>query len=118
VVSSLYIIKGINYNVEPFKEFVAEVFLLNAPNITPYVYLRVLFSNCIAKTIGLWLPNIFSTKQELSVQIADVNRVQVNNFNVLKACHTQAFDKFTSDATSTHNQNLSTGNLLCNISTV
>ena len=43
-------------------------------------------------------------EQKLAVQIADINRVQVDHINVLKACHRETLDKFTTDPTCANDQ--------------
>ena len=59
---------------------------------------------------------MFSSEQELSIQVAHINRIQVNlkkilyirvyDSDVKEAGHGKSFHKLTSDATSTYNEDL------------
>ena len=56
-------------------------------------------------TLGLRLAHIIHAKEELAVEIGDVNGVHVNDINVAKARQSQVLQNLTTEATCTDTEN-------------
>ena len=67
---------------------------------------RVLLLDLGLESEGLRLVNVFSPEQKLSVQVADVDSVKVNDLDLGEACHGQTFDKFTTDSSCSNYQDV------------
>jgi hypothetical protein len=72
MISSIYIVEGINYNVKLAHKIVTEVMLLYSPFKTLDIYSRILELDCLAKTNRFGKTNMFSSEKELPVKVTDV----------------------------------------------
>ena len=82
----------------------AEPFLLDFAKMSIDFQMFVLALNLLFEYQRLWLINVLSPEQELAIQIADVDRVEINDSNLGETTQRQALDQFTTDSTSAYHK--------------
>lgn len=82
VFTCFLIVKSVDDEIEIFKEMKAEPFFLDFAKMSIDFQMFVLALNLLFEYQRLWLINMFSSEQELAIQIADVNRVEINDSNL------------------------------------
>ena len=69
-----------------------------------YLDVRVEHSHSICSTDALRLAHMLPLKQELSVQVTDINRIQVYHLNVDKPSQDKVLKQLAANATSSNNE--------------
>lgn len=101
--ASFIVVERVNHQVKRAEECVPESIFLDATNVIVNGNERVLRTDRLLESLALWHIDMVPSEQELSVQVADVNRVQINDSKFGETSHRQNFDKFAPNATCTHN---------------
>jgi len=79
VVASLDIVESVDHDVEPAEVLEREPLFLNASDVVSDLDVRVLFAYRLFQGLALRHIYVFATEQELPVEIADVDRVEIND---------------------------------------
>ena len=113
VFSSLFIVKSIDHQIKLFEEMESKSLLLDFSKVCFNIDVWILWLNLLLEYDWLCLANVFSPEQELSIQIAYVNCIKIDYWDVLKPCQWEWFDKLTTNTTRTDNEQLWALNQIC-----
>jgi hypothetical protein len=71
-----------------------------------YFYIRVKSLDGFSSNNSFGLPDVFLPEQELSIQVGDVDRVQIDHRELLAADEHQVLEELTSNTSSADDQDL------------
>jgi len=85
MLSRFFIVQSVNHDVKLTEKLKAKSILLNLADVGSDFNLRVLLDNLVSDNLSLWPVDMFPPKEELPVQVADINGVQIDNSYLLEA---------------------------------
>ena len=106
VLPCFLVVEGVDNQVKVLEELVAKPVLLDLAQIRFNFDVGVLLLNLLLEGKGLGLVHVFPPEQELSVQVADVDGVEVDDRDLREPREREALDQLTSDATGSNNKQL------------
>jgi len=118
VFSCLFIVQGVDNEVELLEELVAKSLFLNFAEVGLDLDRRILPFNLVFQSQRFWLVDMFSSKEELSVEVADINGVQINNGDPSESGERETLDELTANTASADYQDISGQNFVSSLFTI
>jgi len=85
VPASLNVVQGIDHQVKFLHKLESKTVFLNLTKVSFDLDVWVLLLNLTLESEGLRLVDMFSSKQELAIQVADIDCVEINDGYVSEA---------------------------------